>query len=103
MHSRPGWIIVESIAGIASSASAQAVTTGAVQGRVLDKATQEPLVGVTVVATGASPEPQSTLTEEDGTYKITELLPGDYIVTFFVGDITIARPGVHVSANDVVS
>ncbi len=103
MHSRTGWIVAAVIASAWGSASAQSVTTGAVQGRVLDKATKEPLAGVTVVAIGASPEPQSALTEEDGTYKITELLPGDYVVTFYVGDITIARPGVRVRANDVVS
>ncbi|MBA3454497.1 MAG: TonB-dependent receptor [Deltaproteobacteria bacterium] len=83
------------------SAAAQSVTTGAVQGRVVDHATKEPLAGVTVVAIGASPEPQSTLTEEDGTYKITELLPGVYVVTFYIGDLTVSRSGIRVSANDI--
>ncbi|MBS1124766.1 MAG: hypothetical protein H6Q90_6994, partial [Deltaproteobacteria bacterium] len=54
MHSRTSWFIAAAIASSAGSASAQSVTTGAVQGRVVDKATKEPLAGVTVVAIGAS-------------------------------------------------
>ena len=94
-------MIAAAIAGSMGSASAQSVTTGAVQGRVLDKATREPLAGVTVVAIGASPEPQSALTDEDGSYKITELLPGDYSVSFYIGDLTVTHNNVHVGANDV--
>jgi len=101
MHSRTSWFIAAAIASSAGSASAQSVTTGAVQGRVVDKATKEPLAGVTVVAIGASPEPQSALTDEEGTYKITELLPGDYAVSFYIGDLTVTHSNVHVSANDV--
>jgi hypothetical protein len=102
MHSRTGWIIAAAIAGsTSSSAYAQSITTGAVQGRVTDTATAEPLAGVTVVAVGASPEPQSALTDEDGTYKITELLPGEYTVSFYVGDLTVTRSNVRVGANNV--
>ena len=75
--------------GVASAAHAQSVTTGAIQGRVTDKATEEPLAGVTVWAIGPTGEPQTAITDEDGTYKITELPPGDVLVTFYVRRRTV--------------
>ena len=97
MHARPTILILVALAG---SAYAQSVTTGAVEGRVLDKKTKEPLAGVTVVATGATPEPQNALTDADGAYKITDLLPGDYAITFYVDQLVVTRRGIHVGAND---
>ena len=91
------------VVALASSASAQSVTTGAVEGRVVDTKTNEALVGVTVVATGATPEPQNALTDADGIYKITDLLPGDYSVTFYIEKLAVTRTGIHVGANDVVT
>ena len=79
------------------------MTTGAIEGRVLDKQTKEPLVGVTVVATGATPEPQSALTDVDGIYKITDLLPGAYAVTFYVESLVVTRTGIRVGANSQVT
>ncbi len=67
----------------ASSALAQSTTTGAISGRVTDAGSKEPMVGVTVVIqseTGG--DPQTTLTDADGGYKITELIPGTYSVSF---------------------
>lgn len=96
------WMPLLLIVAATSVARAQSTTTGAVEGRVLDEATKEPLAGVTVIATGASPEPQTALTDEDGVYKITELLPGDYTVAFYVDKLTVTRKGIHVGANDVV-
>jgi outer membrane receptor protein involved in Fe transport len=98
MESRLAIILV---LGVASSAAAQSVTTGAISGRVTDKATGEPLVGASVWVTGVTGEPQTAFTEVDGTYKITELLPGVYTVTFYVDALTVTRKNVKVSANDV--
>ena len=84
------------------TAHAQSATTGAVQGRVTDAASKEPLAGVSVWITGpAMPEPQTAISEEDGTYKVTELLPGTYTVTFYIGAITVTRKRIQVGANDV--
>ncbi|HVV82598.1 MAG TPA: TonB-dependent receptor [Kofleriaceae bacterium] len=74
---------------------AQGVTSGAIQGRVTDAKTGDALAGVTVVATSGQSS-QTAITEDDGTYKITELPPGDYLVTFFYGDVTIERKDINV-------
>jgi outer membrane receptor protein involved in Fe transport len=100
MHARLTILILVALAG---TAFGQSMTTGAVEGRVTDKATKEPLVGVTVIATGASPEPQSALTDGDGIYKITDLLPGNYSVTFYVDQLVVTRKNIRVSANDQVT
>src|SRR5205823_626200 len=77
------------------TAAAQTSTTGAIQGRVVDSKSGEALAGVTVVVTSGAAS-QTGITEEDGTYKITGLPPGDYLVTFFFGDATVERKGVNV-------
>ncbi len=90
------------LAAAASSALAQSQTTGAIQGRVVERATREPMAGVTVIVAGpALMEPQSAITDEDGGYKITELPPGAYAVTFHAEDSELLRTGIGVSANHV--
>ncbi len=84
-------------------ARAQSATTGAIEGRVFDAKTGEAKVGVTVWAIGPTGEPQTAMTDERGTYKITELLPGRYEVTFYVDDITITRKHIDVRPNDTVN
>ena len=78
-----------------TDARAQGATTGAISGLVSDQATGEPLAGVTVVATSGQAS-QTAITEDNGTYKITDLAPGDYLVTFFFGDVTIERRNIRV-------
>ena len=73
-------------------------TTGSIQGVVTDTASGEPLAGVTVVATSGAAS-QTAITEENGTYRITGLQPGDYLVTFFFGDTTIERTGIKVGVS----
>jgi Carboxypeptidase regulatory-like domain/TonB dependent receptor len=78
----------------ATSAYAQGSTTGAIQGRVTDAKTGEALAGVTVVVSGQVSN--TTITEDDGTYKVNDLLPGNYLVTFFYGDVTLERRNIDV-------
>lgn len=80
-------------------AVAQSATTGAIQGQVRDKASRAPLAGVTVVITGAISA--TTITEEDGSYRVVDLLPGSYLVTFFYGDVTLERRGIVVAVGKV--
>src|SRR5580700_2800207 len=83
-------------------ARAQNQTTGAMQGVVKDKKTGEAMPGVTVVATSTALRlTQSAITDEKGYYKISDLPPGDYKVSFFFADITIEQDGIHVGVNAV--
>jgi outer membrane receptor protein involved in Fe transport len=79
-------------------AHAQSITTGAVQGVVTDAETGEPLGGVTVTIGS-----QISITDEEGGYKITELIPGTYDVEFAFDTTSAVRRGVHVGANGVTS
>ena len=90
--------LVPAVVGWApGNVDAQGITTGAITGRVTDKKTGEPMVGVTVVA-GAGRDTVTAITEEDGTFRFTSLLPGRYLVTFFYGDATAEHPGIEVGA-----
>src|SRR5262245_30562768 len=83
-----------------SPAYAQSLTTGAIQGVITDSKTGEKLAGVTVIASSTSlPQPQTAITDEGGQYKITDLPPGDYLVTFYYADITLERGGIVVGVN----
>jgi hypothetical protein len=85
-----------------STVRAQSTTTGAIQGVVTDKKTSEKLAGVTVVVTSpALSQTQNVITDENGFYKVTDLPPGVYLVTFFYADIQIQKTGVNVGVNKV--
>ena len=74
----------------AGVANAQSTTTGAVSGIVTDKATGQPMLLVTVVAT--SPALQSgggqvsEFTDASGQYFISNLPPGRYSLLFVYGE-----------------
>jgi len=87
-----GTFIVES-----PVAHAQSTTTGAVQGVIKEEGTGESLVGVTVVASSNSLQgTQTAITDENGFYRITNLPPGEYIITFYYADLEVRRSGVKV-------
>ncbi len=74
-----------------------APTTGSVQGQVTDQKTGEKLAGVTVLVSGPGVrDPQSAITDENGTYSLVNLAPGTYQVTFYYSDVTIERSGIVV-------
>src|SRR5258706_9278338 len=77
-------------------ASAQSLTTGAVQGVVKDLESGVPLPGVTVTV-----GEQFAITDGDGAYKITEVLPGTVDVVFTFEKAVFTKTGVQVGANDV--
>src|SRR5688572_18729284 len=83
-----------------TDAAAQSSTHGAIQGVVTDSATGEKLVGVTITVTSTSLQgAQTAITDADGFYKISELPPGDYLVTFYYLDLKMERSGVAVGVN----
>jgi outer membrane receptor protein involved in Fe transport len=85
------------VVGVAT-AHAQSTTTGAVQGRVTDADTGEALGGVTVTIGS-----QIAITDENGTFKITELIPGKYDVEIAFDTTSAIHRGVVVGANNTTS
>jgi len=84
-------------------ATSQSTTTGAIHGRVTDKATGSAIEGVNVVVTSTARNvTEYAATEEDGTYKVSDLPPGEYLVSFFHGEQIVHRDHVVVDANVAV-
>ncbi|MBL9013890.1 MAG: carboxypeptidase regulatory-like domain-containing protein, partial [Myxococcales bacterium] len=70
-------------------------TVGTLRGVVRDKATGEPAVGATIVATSPSLiGEQITITEDGGQYFLTSLPPGLYVLTVFYADAEFSRGNV---------
>ncbi len=87
---------------LSTTVFAQSPTTGAISGKVTDKATHEGLVGITVIIKSqARGDEHSAFTDVDGTYKIDDLLPGDYVVNFYA-EKTQQSQDIHVGANQTV-
>jgi hypothetical protein len=79
---------------------AGAAVTGKIEGTVVDRATKEPVAGVTVIASSPALQgEQVAITDEHGQYVITELPPGIYVVRFYVGDVMVERAGIPVGAD----
>jgi outer membrane receptor protein involved in Fe transport len=88
---RIGIVVAASLLFTVAPAAAQSITTGAIKGTVTDKVTGEPLPGITVTAGS-----QTVITEADGTYAITQLVPGTYDVVFDLGDTKVIRSHIEV-------
>src|SRR5215831_20365080 len=76
------------------TAAGQAANSGALTGIVTDASSGQPLAGVTVVATGPQGE-QAELTDDTGSYTITGLVPGMYVVRMFYSDVKVERQNVQ--------
>ncbi len=86
--------------GVPMQAQAQSSTSGAIQGVVREKGSGKSLGGVTVVVTSPALQGmQAAITEPNGFYKITNLPPGTYLITYTYTDITVRMPNVLVSIN----
>src|SRR5262245_56105751 len=72
-------------------AFAQSATTGAIQGVTTDVDTGDALPGVTVVVSSSGSVAQSAITDDKGAYKVNDLAPGMYVVTFYYLDATVER------------
>src|SRR5688572_27556754 len=82
---------------IAGSAQAQTSTAGAIRGTVADESSGIALGGVTVVATSPVLQgTQSDITDGRGSYRLADLPPGTYLLTFYYADLRVLRTGVEV-------
>lgn len=84
----------------AGAASAQQSATGAITGRITDKATQAPIAGATVEAvTAMGRTVASVVTNANGEYRLRNLAPGNYaVVIAMVGYQTARAANVRVVA-----
>jgi hypothetical protein len=83
-------------------AIAQGSSTGGIQGVVTDGKTGEKLAGVTVIITSpAISQTQTAITDENGSYQVAQLPPGDYLVTFYYADITVERSGIRIGIGKI--
>lgn len=75
---------------------------GTIAGVVIDKATHEPIAGVTAVANPAAPgrEPGNDISRENGHYGISGLPPGHYTLSLYYADFTIEFDDVDVRAGE---
>ncbi|HEY5921876.1 MAG TPA: carboxypeptidase regulatory-like domain-containing protein [Kofleriaceae bacterium] len=70
---------------------AQSATHGAIYGVATDADSGEALAGVTVVASSSASAAQTAITDDKGAYKINDLAPGEYVVTFYYLDAVVER------------
>lgn len=76
--------------------------SGAIEGVVTDAHSGEALAGVTVVATSPKlAQSQTAITDDNGSYRLSDLPPSTYQVTFYYSDIQIQQSGVKVGADKV--
>jgi len=95
------WLLFALVAQLAP-ARAQSPTTGAIQGRIVEVSSKEAAPGIMVYVRGPNLiEPQTAITDDDGRYKISELPPGEYTVTFEAEETHVERRGIIVNANNV--
>jgi hypothetical protein len=93
------WVVLGVLLGVPSAAAAQSAASGAIGGSVKDT-TGAVLPGVTVeVASPALIEKVRTaVTDSQGNYRITDLRPGTYSVTFRLsGFTTVRREGIELT------
>jgi outer membrane receptor protein involved in Fe transport len=89
-------LVAVGLAFLATTAHAQTSTTGAIRGTVEDQAGQ-PVVGATVIVTSPALQgQQADLTEGDGTYYVSNLAPGTYMITVFYANKEFQRTNVPV-------
>ena len=92
-------IVLASLVMLPCMASAQSTTTGTIAGTVKD-ATGAILPGVSVTASSPAliEKTRDAVTDTQGNYKILELLPGTYTVTFTLpGFSTLKREGLELT------
>lgn len=77
-------------------------TTGSVSGKITDKAANKPLAFATVnVLKSDSSVAGGFITQEDGNFLISELMPGEYLLRVtYLGCKTVFVPNVKVSAGN---
>lgn len=81
----------------ANQAMAQSSTTGVVRGTIVDKSTKDAVIGATVSISGPALQGQSAeITDENGNFQLSNLPPGQYVLTVFYNNAQFERPNIVV-------
>ena len=83
---------------VSATSHGQSLTTGSIKGVVTDEGTGEPMPGVTITVGS-----QVAVTDIDGSYQITELMPGTYDVVFDMDVSKVTHGGVVVGLDNVTT
>jgi len=108
MHRNRSLVVALAIVAVATAiaprpAKAQSATAGAIRGRVTDQTTKEPIIGVAIIVSSNDRNvSELASTDENGAYKIDDLPPGEYMVTFSYGKQEISQDHVRVGPNRTV-
>ena len=73
-------------------------SAGAIVGQVTNRATGQPILLVTIVASGPGPGTTSEFSDAKGLYHLGSLPPGRYTLVFIYGDAKITRRDVEVAS-----
>lgn len=91
----------EDLGSVIARAEVQTPEHNAISGVVTEERSGEPLVGVTVIASGGRIQgTQAAITDEQGRYKISNLPVGYATATFYYADLMLERTNVVVSSLD---
>lgn len=87
-------ILTVMIAGVLALGSAQAAVTGKIAGKVIDRNTKEPLIGVPVVVVGTS---FGALTDTEGRFVILSVPAGEHVVkASLIGYTSVVTSNIRV-------
>jgi hypothetical protein len=88
--------------GVNTTGLTTTADTGSIQGVITDKRTGEKLAGVSVVVTSpALGQSQSVISDDQGSYRLSGLPAGVYLVEFFYADEHLQLSGVAVAKQRV--
>ncbi len=94
------WFVVFCVLG---GQTAWAGTTGVIRGVVTEKETGKQMRGVTVVATSPALQgEEAALTDTEGRYRLSNLPPGIYKVSFIFVETSVDRLNVEVNVDKTV-
>ncbi len=79
------------------------VGAGAIQGTIADKRSNQPLAGVTIVASGPGQGQVTAISDDHGAYRLDGLARGTYALTFYYGDSTVQRGNITVQDGRIAS
>ncbi|MEO6776645.1 MAG: carboxypeptidase-like regulatory domain-containing protein [Kofleriaceae bacterium] len=92
----------DDLGDLIAKANAATETHNGIHGHVSDTHTGEPVPGVTVLISGGG-QVRSAYTNDLGDYELADLEAGTYAVSFYVGNLSSARPNITINSFDTAA